>query len=242
MSASDPSAELRARVLDATRREPAPSRADGQSKQWAVLMRGFGVASAICIAAAIHGSEAKTPRPLGCILSLELLWASLAVAATWAGVNRGASMLGRPRAVRIAVAALTPAAMLAAWLPVAFAWPQTLRDASGLRAHVICVVMTLTLAAGPLVAFVRLRRASDPVSPRVTGAALGAAAGAWGDAAHVLICGYTAPAHILIGHILPVALLTGVGLFLGDRVVALRAVDAPRASPGLPGLPDSPGE
>jgi hypothetical protein len=43
--------------------------------------------------------------------------------------------------------------------------------------------------AGPLIAFARLRRASDPVSPRPTGAALGAAAGAWGDATHVPICG-----------------------------------------------------
>jgi hypothetical protein len=223
MSTSHPPAELRARVLEAARRDPVPPAPAAGRKQWLVVARGFAVASAIVIAAAIHGSEAKTPRPLGCILSLEMLWLSLAVAATWAGVNRGRSMLGRPRALRIAVAALTPAAMLAAWLPVAFAWPQTLQDASSLHAHLICVVMTMTLAAGPLVAFVRLRRASDPVSPRITGAAIGAAAGAWGDAAHVLICGYTAPAHILIGHILPIALLTGVGIVLGDRVVALRA-------------------
>ncbi len=223
MSTSHPPAELRARVLDAARRSPVPAAPSGRHAQRLVLARGFAIALAICIAAAIRGSEARTPRPLGCILSLELLWVSLAVAATWAGVNRGTSMLGRRPALRFAVAALTPAAMLAAWLPVAFAWPQTLHDTSGLRSHVICIVMTMTLAAGPLIAFIRLRRASDPVSPRVTGAAIGAAAGAWGDAAHVLICGYTAPAHILIGHILPIALLTGMGVFLGGRVVALRS-------------------
>jgi hypothetical protein len=108
-------------------------------------------------------------------------------------------------------------------LPVAFAWPQTLVDTSGLRAHLLCVVTTIALAAGPLIAFAWLRRGSDPASPRLTGAALGAAAGAWGDAAHVPICGYTAPAHIIIGHILPVALLALVGVIVGDRVVALRA-------------------
>jgi hypothetical protein len=225
MSTSPPSAELRARVLAAVRSEPVAPRSE--KKGWSIVARGFAVALAIGVAGAIHGSEAKTPRPPGCILSLELLWLSLAVAATWMGVNRGGSMLGRPRAWRLGVAALTPAAMVAAWLPVAFAWPQTLQDASGLRAHVICLAMTIVLAAGPLVAFVRLRRASDPVSPRVTGAALGAAAGVWGDAAHVLICGYTAPAHILIGHILPVLLLTGVGVVLGDRVVALRGAPVP---------------
>jgi len=61
------------------------------------------------------------------------------------------------------------------------------------------------------------------VSPRLTGAALGATAGAWGDVAHVPICGYTEPAHIVVGHILPVVLLALVGVIIGDRVVALRA-------------------
>ena len=50
------------------------SRAAAQRQQWSVIARGFAVALAVCILAAIHGSEAKTPRPLGCTLSLELLW------------------------------------------------------------------------------------------------------------------------------------------------------------------------
>ena len=92
----------------------------------------------------------------------------------------------------------------------------------------------MALAAGPLIAFARLRRGSDPESPRLTGAALGAAAGAWGDAAHVPICGYTAPAHIVIGHILPIVLLALVGVIVGDRVVALRSDGRP-ARPGQGG-------
>jgi hypothetical protein len=222
----DPPVELRARVLDAIRRESAPPRQESRRADFWLVARGFAVASAICIVAAMRGSQAKTPRPPGCILSLELLWLSLAVAATWAGVNRGKSLLGRPRAWRLGVALLAPAAMVAAWLPVAFAWPETLRDGSGFRAHLLCVVTTMALAAGPLIAFVRVRRGSDPASPRLTGAALGAASGVWGDAAHVLICGYTAPAHILIGHVLPVVLLAAVGALLGDRVVALRGKSA----------------
>jgi hypothetical protein len=228
MSTPLPTAELRAQVLTAARREPVAARREGARRRAGVVLRGFGVAAAIAIAAGIHGCEERTPRPLGCILSLELLWLSLAVAATWAGVNRGRSMLGRPRTWRVAVATLTPAAMLAAWLPVAFAWPQTLIDTSGLRVHLICIAMTMALAAGPLIAFTWLRRASDPLSPRLTGAALGAAAGAWGDAAHVPICGYTAPAHVVIGHILPVVLLAFVGAVIGDRVVALRGRTDPR--------------
>jgi hypothetical protein len=218
-----PPAELRERVLAAARREPIAPRREGARGRVAVVVRGFVVAGAIAAGAAIPGTAARTPRPLGCVLSLELSWLSLAVAATWAGVDRGRSMLGRPRRWRIAVATLTPAALLAAWLPVAIAWPQTLADTAGLRAHLVCVAVTMALAAGPLVAFARLRRGSDPVSPRATGAALGAAAGAWGAAAHVFVCGYTAPAHIAVGHILPVVLLTLVGVGIGHRVVAIRA-------------------
>jgi hypothetical protein len=218
-----PSPELRERVLAAARREPVAPSHEGARRRVAVVLRGFVLAGAIAAAAAIHGPVARTPRPLGCTLSLALLWLLLAVAATWAGVDRGRSMLGRPRRWRIAVATLTPVALFAAWLPVAFAWPQTLADTAPLRAHLICIAVTMALAAGPLIALAWLRRGSDPVSPRLTGAALGAAAGAWGDAAHVFICGHTAPAHIAVGHVLPVVLLTLVGVVIGDRVVALHA-------------------
>jgi hypothetical protein len=221
-----PSPQLRARVLAAVEQEPVPSNRQGARRRVAVVLFGFAVAGAITLAAAGHGPVARTPRPLRCTMALELLWLSIAVAATWAGVRRGRSMLGPPRAWRTAVAVLTPAAMLAAWLPVALGWPQTLADGSGLRAHGTCIVMTMILAAGPFVAFARLLRGTDPIRPRVTGAALAAAAGAWGDAAHVFVCGYAAPAHIVLGHILPIVVLTLVGVAIGDRVVALRPLAA----------------
>jgi hypothetical protein len=177
--------------------------------------------------AIIHGPEARG-RPVAYVVELEVFWGALAVLATWAGVTQGRSMLGRPASLRLAVAALTPVALLLAWLPVALSWPATLHDASSLRSHVVCIVMTFAFAAGPLVAFARLRRASDPVNPRLAGAALGAAAGAWGAVAHGIICGYTSPVHIVLGHVLPVALLAAAGVAVGDRVVALRAENVSR--------------
>jgi len=221
-------ADLRSRVLDSVARTPAPARRVGSRRRFLIIARGIAVAGLVGVAALVHGPEARG-RPLAYVAELEALWVALAVVATWAGVGRGRSMLGRPASWKVAVAALTPVALLLAWLPVALAWPATLHDHSGLRSHVVCVLMTFAFAAGPLVAFARLRRASDPVSPRLTGAALGAAAGAWGAVAHAVICGYTSPVHIVLGHVLPVVFLAAVGVAVGDRVVALRAESVSRA-------------
>jgi hypothetical protein len=217
-----PPDDLRSRVFDAIARDPVPTRTIGSRRRLGVVMRAAAVVALVWVAAMIHGPAVRG-RPLGYVIELDGLWLALAVVATWAGVARGRSMLGRPASWKVLVAGLTPVALLATWLPVALEWPQTLHDSSGPRAHLVCVLMTFAFAAGPLVAFARLRRASDPVNPRLTGAALGAAAGAWGAGAHALLCGYTSPMHIVLGHVLPVALLAALGVVIGDRVVALRA-------------------
>ncbi|MGO9832732.1 MAG: NrsF family protein [Polyangiaceae bacterium] len=222
-----PSADLRSRVLEMVAREPAPANTVGARRRVFVVARGIAVASLVWMAVMAHGPEAHG-RPLAYVIELDGLWLVLAVTATWAGVSRGRSMLGRPTSWKAMVATLTPVALLLTWIPIALAWPKTLHDGSGLHAHVVCVVMTWVFAAGPLVAFVRLRRASDPVSPRLAGAALGAAAGAWGAVAHALICGYTSPVHIVLGHVLPVALLAAVGVVVGDHLVALGAGNVSR--------------
>ena len=84
-----------------------------------------------------------------------------------------------------------------------------------------CLVLTLLLAAAPLAALVFSRRASDPVHPRATGAALGAAAGAWAAVAIDLRCAYGTLEHVAFGHALPVVLLAALGAWLGGRAVAL---------------------
>jgi hypothetical protein len=130
-------------------------------------------------------------------------------------------MLGRSAAVRLVVATLTPVALLATSLVAALAWPETLHDDATMGSHLVCVVFTLLCALGPLVAFAVVRRGSDPVSPRLTGAAIGAASGAWGALAIELHCGHASPGHIVLGHLLPVVMLTLVGVLIGDGVVAV---------------------
>lgn len=210
--------ELRARVIEAARREAIPTRTVGTRRRTRALAMGFGSLLAML---AILGPR-PMGRPDGYIVAVVLAWLPIAAAATWAGVAQGRSMLGRPAPWLVAVVVLTPVVMMAAWACVALAWPATLHDASGPKQHFICDVMTLALSAGPLVAFGVLRRGSNPVTPRLTGAALGTAAAAWGAIVLHLVCGFTAPLHILLGHMLPIVLLALIGTVLTARTVAVR--------------------
>lgn len=78
----------------------------------------------------------------------------------------------------------------------------------GLRCVVIAGVVGVSVLAGLTMA---LRRAV-PVASRLRGGALGAAAGAWAGLAVFLFCPSGDQAHLLVGHVLPVAALTLVGL------------------------------
>jgi hypothetical protein len=217
-----PSPDLRARVLEAVRREPVPSVAAGGGRRARPVVLGFAVSLGILALSLIGGPHA-TERPPGYVATLAVAWLPIGVLATWAGVGRGGSMLGRSIAWRLAVVALTPLALLAVWFGVALEWPSTLNDASGPPQHAVCNVMTLLFAVGPLVAFGLVRRSSDPVSPRLTGAAIGAASAAWAALALHILCGFTSARHMLVGHIAPVVLIIFLGALWTARTVAIRA-------------------
>jgi hypothetical protein len=92
--------------------------------------------------------------------------------------------------------------------------------------HVGCIVVTLLFARGPFAALAYARRATDPVHPRPLGAALGAAAGAWGGALIDVHCKVTTVEHFVVGHALPIVLLSVVGALLGARVLGVRATSS----------------
>lgn len=213
-----PPPELRARILEALEREPVPPRAVGARRRTRVVVLGFAF---LVGALAIMGPTLHQ-RPPGYVAALVFAWLPIAALATWAGVAPGRSMLGRPVAWRVAVVALTPVALMAAWASVALAWPSMLHDASGPSRHLICDGVTLVLAGGPLLAFGAVRRGSDPVSPRLTGAAIGTAAATWAAVVLHLVCGYTSGVHMLLGHVAPVGALALIGAVLTARTVAIR--------------------
>ena len=219
MSVTPPHPELRSRVLAAAIASPVAARAVGLRQRAAALAAGFALPVAISLAL---GCPRGGGRPAAYVATLATAWLGVGLAATWAGVSRGRSMLGRSAIWRVLVAALTPAALFATAFLAALAWPSTRDDDAGALVHVVCVAVAMVCALGPLAAFAMVRRGSDPVAPRLTGAAIGAASGAWGALFIELYCAHTSVGHIVLGHVLPVALLTLLGALVGDKVVAIR--------------------
>jgi hypothetical protein len=205
-------------VLAAAANEPVPARQEGARRR-AALAVGAGLALVVGSIAASRPSVAG--RPVAYVAAIVAAWAVVGAIATWAAATRGRSMLGRPPGWRIAVAAGTPLALVATSMAAAFVWPSPIEDVPA-AAHGVCFAMTLGLAAGPLVLLVALHGATDAVRPGLTASALAAAAGAWGAVAIALHCGVAAPAHVLLGHVLPVVLLAVAGIAAG-RFVAVRA-------------------
>ncbi|MGD0524982.1 MAG: NrsF family protein [Polyangiaceae bacterium] len=220
MSATPPPADLRARILAAASADPAPPRAQGTRATATAILAGFVVPVAVSF---YLGWPSAANRPASYVGCLAAAWLAVGLFATWGGVARGQSMLGRPTALRLGVVLLTPALLLTTAMVGALAWPGTLADDATMGNHLVCDAFALLCALGPLVAFAVVRRGSDPVAPRLTGAAIGAASGAWGALAIHLHCAHTSPTHVVFGHILPVAVLALVGVVIGDRVVAVRA-------------------
>ncbi len=213
-----PSADLRARVMAAVEREPVGSRSVGIRRRLVFAIISATVLVALSLAMVHPGLGG---RPIAYVVALGVAWAFVAASATWAGTTRGRSMLGRSLAWRIGVVLWTPLALLAVALVVGSAWSPTPRNDAGLGAHLVCLGMTTALALGPLGVLLALHGATDPIGPRLTGAAIAAAAGAWGAVAIALHCPVTTLSHVIFGHILPVVLVALVGLAAG-RVVAVR--------------------
>jgi hypothetical protein len=82
-------------------------------------------------------------------------------------------------------------------------WP----DRPGLR----CLAVALECGIAPLAAFLVIWSRTQPANPRLTGVALGVAAGAVSWLLVDLWCPVGHAGHLLVGHVLPVVLLAGGG-------------------------------
>ncbi len=171
-------------------------------------------------------------RPTGRPVALWIVTSAGAIAVAGAALalayRRGPSMLGRPAAVLAGVAVATPLLLLAWKLGVSSLVPEMTRwwpERLGLR----CLTLALATGIAPTAAMLYLWRGTAPAHPRLTGLALGSSAGAlawvlvdfWCPVAHVH--------HLLLGHVLPLALLGAAGTAAGGLLAARRAG---RRSPG----------
>lgn len=213
-----PPPDLRAAILAQAKRTPSPDAAATRSARQLAILAGAAVALA---SFAFFGPKLGG-RPMPFVAISAAGWAAIALGASVAAAARRRTMLGLARSA-LASIALAAAPVLYAWvMGCTMAWPDV-RDATGsLHAHVVCFLSTSLFAIGPFVALALLRRGSDPVHPRATGAAIGAAAGAWGGVLIDLHCPLVGPAHVAIGHVLPVLLYAALGALAGSRLFGVR--------------------
>ena len=227
MSGSTPlPSDAKARLLAQMGRTRSPTRQAARATAWTVLPSGLLVALALYFA--FDGPEHGKGRPLWFYLASAVSWAAVATLATIGVLGRQPRSSWRSRGALLAVAIGTPALLFALMFGMAFVFPDVAAihpERLGLK----CFGLTVAAAAFPLVALMRVRRGSDPVHPAMTGAALGAACGASAGVMVEMWCPVAAPLHVLVGHIIPIVLLTVLGAVSGARVIAMKA-RAPRGS------------
>jgi hypothetical protein len=211
------SAQLRAQVIELTAREPSPTRDQLRLKQSIVLSIVMLVPLVVFVA---WGGIRVAPRPDQLVLQTALGSALLAAGIAIVGIGRGRSMLGRPRSWLLAQVLLTPLLLLGWRVLISARYPSMMVqwvERPGLR----CFTLSTILALAPLLGVLWLRRSSDPVRPRLTAAAIGAAVGAGAWVLVDLWCPVGYVPHLLLGHVLPLLVLIALSSLLGSRVIAV---------------------
>jgi hypothetical protein len=211
-------AELRARVLVAVAAEPSMTRAQG--RRWTAGLLLVGALAGLAVFQAWGGVRPHA-RPLALLVATASGSGLLAGLALIAAFGRGRSMLGRSRLVLAATIGLLPPALLGwkVWVSSLYPamtdpWP----DRPGFR----CLALGLAVGAFPLLASLVGRRRTLPVRPGSTGAAVGAASGVAAATLVDLWCPIAHLPHLLLGHLLPIALLAAAGAVAGARILAPR--------------------
>jgi hypothetical protein len=196
---------------------PAPTRRELVRRQtWLAFI---GVVGALTLFGVGGG-----PRAMGRPPSL-VAWTALGTAffsgvGMWFLFTRGRSGLRRGWAA-LALAALVPAASFVLWRHglghlYHLAGPWSGRP--GYRCFAMSVAIGGTLLGAALLAWRRV----DPMTPRATGAAFGAGAGLGSALLVDLWCPVSHVPHLLLGHVLPIAVLAAAGAAVGRRILGAR--------------------
>jgi hypothetical protein len=223
MSAREsPSQDLRERVLrDVAGRAGVP-----RSRARQRVAAALGVASVVLFSLSRGNHIDARPLALAgastaaaAALSLALLggvvsrWPGDAPSMLPPGARRSYVTVAASFAVLVLVAAMAAAAAGALGLG---------HERLGCSDHLRCGGLALVQGALPLLALTFLRAGDEPRRPAVTGAALGAVAGAWAGTLAWLRCPHVTLDHGILAHALPALILAAVGAIVGARVLRLR--------------------
>ena len=212
----NPPADLRARVLAAAAAKPSRTRSAGQ--RLATIALVASVVLALSVFELSGGSAHASDRDPALTFELAGGWTAFAAVLAWLTLGRGGSTLARRPQLLAPIAFMTPLACFA-WMHVFAGTYVEPFERVGYR----CLALTLAMAALPLASFLYLRRGVEPRHPSALGAAAGATCGAWAGVLVDIWCPLTNGPHALFGHVLPLAILAGVGAAAGRRLLALRA-------------------
>jgi hypothetical protein len=215
-----PSHALRERVLAAAAHSSAPRRV--LVRQTVSLTLGSW-ALAVAVFAYAGGLRVQG-RPFALVLGTSCGMLVIAALSAWAALGRGRSTLGRARHWLIPVIIGSPLVILA-WKVFWSAQYDGALDQWPTRPGFRCLLLSLSIAICPLIAFAISRRGTDPRQPMLTGFAAGVAIGAVTSLLTDLWCPVAYVPHLLLGHLLPIALLGAMGAWLGRQIIALRGDD-----------------
>jgi hypothetical protein len=185
-----------------------------------IWMFAAGIVGALAIFFLKGGVRATNRPPL--LVALTSLGTSLFVGlGMWfLFTRRGRSALRRPSVLVLSVAVLATAGFvgwrygISSMFGLAEQWPTR----PGLR----CLALSIMTGALPLFAALVAWRRTDPITPVMTGAAFGAGAGLGSAVLVDLWCPVSYMPHLLLGHVLPIAVLAGLGALVGWRLLRLR--------------------
>jgi hypothetical protein len=214
----DTAEDLKARILEAARRQPAPARGEVRRRVAITVTTAVLVPLAAFLAV---GAVRPGPRPLPLVLATSGGALGIALAAVWTAYGRGGQMLGRTRGRLLAMTMAAPLTFVV-WK---MAWSSSydhMTDDWATRPGLRCFALTMLFAAWPFLALAGVRRGSDPTHPRTLGAALGVATGTCSAFLVDLWCPVGHPRHLLAGHLLPIVILGLLGIWVGHRVLSVR--------------------
>ncbi len=216
---------LLARVREKIERVPA-ARGAWRARRAIALMAAVTWTTAMVVGASLFayhqyagglGVAAESATRLAGVF---IVLVALACAATFVGARRGLDGFGSRAGTLLATAILVAPvySMLVLVNPV-HAGDLAVAGVAISPWGARCVVLASIIGAGIMFGFSWALRRSVPSANRPRGAALGAATGAWTGVALFAFCPSAEAQHLLLGHVLPLAAFTCLGIVLMPRVL-----------------------
>jgi hypothetical protein len=219
-----PPESLKLRVLEAVRERPMPRRTDRLPftialAALAALAMSAGLQWIPLLFGDVGGRAHAAGRPATTGAWIFAGAVALALTSTWLVLPSRRSMLAPARGLLLGVAIGVPL-LIGAWLVL---WHTTYEDPFT-RVGWRCFALTALTAPWPFATLAYASRRVEPRHPAMTGAALGAVAGAWAAVMVELWCPLAVHTHVVVGHVLPLFALALAGAGIGSRIFRLRRV------------------